>query len=116
VRSRTVINQRNGIVVAQHTRYADSWLKRLVGLLSESSLEKGHGLWLLPCNSIHTIGMRFPIDVVFLDKDNQIKKLTSTLRPFRLCRSVKGTHSVLELPSGTITTAGLRQGDKLLEQ
>ncbi len=110
---RTVINIRNGKVITTHTRFADSWLKRLVGLLSERELGHGHGLWLIPCKSIHTIGMRFPIDVVFLDSNNRVQKLASSLKPYRLCRSAKGTQSVLELPTGTIVSTGLRHGDQI---
>ena len=113
---RIVINQRNGNVVSSRTRYADSWLKRLVGLLTESELGNGQGLWLKPCTSIHTIGMRFAIDVVFLDEDNCVKKLANSLKPYRFCLSAKGTRSVLELPSGTISMAGICRGDKLLVQ
>lgn len=113
---RIVINQRNGSIVCSHTRFADSWLKRLIGLLAESKLGNGHGLWLKPCASIHTIGMRFPIDVVFLDEENCVKKLASSLKPYRFCLSAKGTRSVLELPGGTISMAGICRGDQLLVQ
>lgn len=114
--NKMVINQRNGNIVASQAKLADSWMKRLVGLLSERKLNQGHGLWLLPCKSIHTIGMRFPIDVVFLDSDNQVKKLASSLQPYRICRSARGTQSVLELPSGTISAVQLQCGDRLLIQ
>jgi len=112
----TIVNQRNGLTVSQHTRHADTWIKRLVGLLPEKKMNPGHGLWILPCNSIHTIGMNFPIDVVFLDKNHRIKKLGKSIRPYRFCSSLKGTKSVLELPVGAISAAGLQRGDKLLVQ
>ncbi len=109
-----VINQRNRNVVSSHTCFADSWRQRLIGLLTHNNMQQGEGLWLRPCQSIHTLGMKFSIDVVFLDKQNCIKKMACNIRPFRFCWSVKGTQSVLELPIGTIASAKLLQGDQLL--
>ena len=108
-----IVNKRNGNVVSINTKYANTWIKRLVGLLSESEMKTGDALWILPCNSIHTIGMRFPIDVVFLDENHRINKLGISIKPFRICSSLKGTKSVLELPVGTIVDAGLQCGDML---
>jgi len=116
MKTSVIINERNGSVVSQQTRYANTWMKRLVGLLSEKTMKSGDGLWILPCRSIHTIGMRFPIDVVFLDQNNRVKKLGKAIRPFRFCSAMKGTKSVLELPVGAITEAGLQPGDTLLVQ
>jgi len=116
MRNSTIINQRNGNIVSLQTRVANTWIKRLVGLLPEKKLNEGDGLWIQPCSSIHTIGMRFPIDVVFLDKNHRIKKLGKSVKPFRFCASLKGTKSVLELPVGSIVSAGLQRGDKLLMQ
>lgn len=112
----TIINQRNGSIVSNAPQFADSWIKRLVGLLSVNALKQGESLWLRPCKSIHTIGMRFPIDVVFLDKENRIQKLANCLKPYRLCLSAKRSITVLELPIGTIASADLQQGDRLLIQ
>lgn len=111
-----IINQRNGSVVSDNTLYANTWVKRLIGLLSKNKMKNGEALWILPCSSIHTIGMRFTIDVVFLDENNRIKKLVKAIRPYRFCSSFKGTKSVLELPVGTIASTGLQRGDKLLVQ
>ncbi len=116
MKNKQLVNQRNGYIVSTQIEYADTWLSRLVGLLADSSLKKHEALWLSPCKSVHTIGMRFSIDVVFLDKYNRIKKLGESVKPFRFCKAAKGTHSVLELPSGIIQSAGLQRGDKLLLQ
>ena len=116
MKNRIIINQRNGNIVSLQTRIANTWIKRLVGLLPEKKLTAGDGLWIQPCNSIHTIGMRFPIDVVFLDENHRIKKLGKSIKPYRFCSSLKGTKSVLELPVGSILSAGLQRGDKLLVQ
>jgi len=113
MKKNVIVNRRNGNAVSVNMHYADTWLKRLVGLLSRSGLATGEGLLIKPCGSIHTIGMRFSIDVVFLDDDLRVNKLTRSLKPFRFCWSVKRTRSVLELPAGAIEASGLQCGDKL---
>lgn len=86
---------------------ADSWLKRLVGLLNRNSLPDNQGLVLMPCASIHTIGMRFSIDAVFLSKGGQVLGIKEDLKPFRFCIAPKGTDSVLELASGNAKRTGI---------
>jgi len=75
---------------------------RLRGLLGRKSLPAGQGLLLRPCNGIHTFFMRFPIDALFLDKENQVIVLYKNLQPNRLTSIYKAVHSVLELPAGTL--------------
>lgn len=93
---------------------AKSWFARLVGLLNTKSLEEHAGLWLSPCKGIHTVGMRYPIDVVFLDREQAVCKLAGDVRAFRFRRANRKTRSALELPAGAIKRCGLRVGDKLL--
>lgn len=112
--SKKMVNQRNGNVVASNIREANTFFTRLKGLLGRRSLKEDHGLWIIPCKSIHTVGMRFSIDVVFVDKKSRVKKLVSGLKPNRMCRSMKGVHSVIELPEGTIDKADIKRGDRLL--
>ena len=112
--SRKIINQRNGHIVASNFRQADTFFTRLKGLLGSSSLGTGHGLWIVPCKGVHTVGMRYAIDVIFVDKKHRIKKLVSDLKPYRFCCSAKGTHSVIEVPVGTIDKSQLKRGDKLI--
>jgi uncharacterized membrane protein (UPF0127 family) len=109
-----IINQRNGIQVATGAQMAQTWKQRLVGLLAHKELRQGQGMWLSPCKSVHTIGMRFPIDVIFLDKNNRIKKLDQAVKPYRICLAKKGAYSVLEVPAGTISKTELKRGDKLV--
>ncbi|HBC57129.1 MAG TPA: hypothetical protein DCZ03_08200, partial [Gammaproteobacteria bacterium] len=76
---------REEIEHAIEIKSAHSWWTRLVGLLGTSTLHNHHAIWLKPCRSIHTIGMQYAIDVVFLDKEQVVRKLASTIQPFRIC-------------------------------
>ena len=78
---------------------------RLSGLLGRPPLVLGQALWLHPCHAIHTLGMSYPIDVLFLDERMQPVKRVCALRPNRLCRC-PGATSVLELPGGGLAALG----------
>lgn len=106
-------NRRSNQVLGQHIRIADTWFKRLVGLLSTPKLKQGHGLWIKPGGSIHTIGMRYGIDVVFVDQALKVIKVATHVAPFRMCFAGWGTRSVIELPAGTVDGDELRIGDQL---
>jgi hypothetical protein len=86
---------------------ANTWLSRLVGLLNRSGLPDNEALVLLPCASIHTLWMRFSIDVVFLGENGVVLGMIENLRPFRFCMAPKGTHAVLELASGNAKRTGI---------
>ena len=94
---------------------ADTSGKRRVGLLKHERLETGEGLWIVPCESVHTFFMKFPIDLVYLDRRHKVRKVRSAVPPsaafFRL--SVRPA-CVLELPAGTVERSGTQTGDKLL--
>lgn len=76
---------------------ADTWLSRLVGLLRFNKIDNYTALWLKPCASIHTMWMRFNIDVVFLDESCKVLKIKENVRPFSFVFAPKGTASVLEV-------------------
>jgi len=79
----------------------------------QRSLPQGEGLIIDPCNSVHTMFMRFPIDVVFVDKDGRVIKVTEGLKPFRAAVG-RGSRWVIEMPSGAAGRAGLVVGDLLV--
>jgi uncharacterized membrane protein (UPF0127 family) len=83
-------------------------------LLGRKGLGSGEGLLLEPCSGIHTIGMAFPIDALFLDRQGSVVHLVHDMRPLRLSRYVFSAHSVLELPAGTLRETDTRVGDRLL--
>ena len=99
-------------VLATCLEVADTGETRRKGLLGRDRLAPGEGLWIVPCESIHTFWMKFPIDLVYLNRKNQIRKLRSDVPPWRLSACLSA-HSVLELPSGTIRNTQTRRGDTL---
>jgi uncharacterized membrane protein (UPF0127 family) len=107
-----VANLTRNTVLATRMEVADSSPKRNKGLLGRSHLAPGEGLWILPCEAVHTFGMKFPIDLVYLDAKNQIRKLCSAVPPWRLSACLSA-HSVLELPPGAIRDTKTRRGDTL---
>jgi hypothetical protein len=91
---------------------ADYGAKRRKGLLGRETLSAGEGLWIVPCESVHTFGMRFPIDLVYLDRDKRVKKIRSDVPPWRMSVCLSA-HSILELASGSIRRTGTKPGDML---
>jgi uncharacterized membrane protein (UPF0127 family) len=103
----------SGKVLAPNLAVADTFFTRLKGLLGKQELPPGEGLWIKPCNSVHTFGMKFPIDIVFLDKKMRVVALAKTLRPNRVSHLYSEACSVLELPAGTIDVAVTVIGDHI---
>jgi uncharacterized protein len=108
-----VINLTKQTWLATKVRKADNFLTRLIGLLKRTHLGPEEALWLMPSKGIHTIGMKFPIDVVFLNRDYQVLGLMSGLVPYRVSAVHLRGYSVLELPNGTIKKSRTEIGDKL---
>jgi uncharacterized membrane protein (UPF0127 family) len=94
-------------------RRADTPITRFLGLMGRSRLEHGHGLLIKPCSSIHTFFMRFPIDVVFVDRQARVVKVAQRVKPWRLLLGGKGAHAVIELPAGALAAAEVNPGDQL---
>lgn len=103
-----------GRCIARHVHLACSFQSRCLGLLSRSAMRKEEGLLLIPGGSIHTLGMRFPIDVVFLNRQMRILGLAEHVRPWRIRVAPKGTRRVLELAAGQIAAHGLKEGIYLI--
>ena len=109
-----VRNLTRGSGVAGRVRRADQAWSRVVGLLGRRSLAGDEGLLLTPCTSVHTFFMRFPIDILYLDREQVVVKAVRALRPFRLSACLKGGRSTLELPAGAIEASGTQVGDRLV--
>jgi uncharacterized protein len=99
-----------GRLVVNRLELADTAWKRSVGLLGRAPLAEDEGLWLAPCNGIHTLFMRCAIDVVFLDRDGVALRLVPNVRPWRICGPVRRARVVIELASGTIARSNLQAG------
>lgn len=91
-----------GIELGNNITLAESLLARMKGLLGKAKLEAGGGLLIRPCKGIHTFFMQFPIDAVFLSKDNQVVSLVHAIPPNRMSHINMQAVSVLELPAGTL--------------
>ena len=102
----TVKNLTRRTVLATRLEVAVTGPKRNKGLLGRSGLETGGGLWITPCESVHTFFMRFPIDLVYLDRRNRVRKIRSAVGPWR-------AHSIIELPAGVVLTTQTQKGDIL---
>jgi len=107
-----VANQTKGRVLADRADIADTSAKRRTGLLKHQGLEPGEGLWIAPCEGVHTFGMKFPIDVLFLSRKKKILKARPDMVRGRISFSLLA-HSVLELPAGTLAQTGTVAGDQL---
>ena len=99
-----------GRIVVARLELADNAWKRSIGLLGRQELTPNEGLWLAPCNGVHTLFMRFALDVVFLDRDGIALRLVPNVRPWRICGPVRRARVVIELPAGTITRQQLQVG------
>ena len=99
-------------VLAGRALVADSSQTRRTGLLKHTGLEPGEGLWIVPCEGVHTFGMKFPIDIVFINKKRIVVKLRKNLARRRIAFCLRA-HSVLELPAGAIEQSGTQPGDQL---
>jgi uncharacterized membrane protein (UPF0127 family) len=108
-----VINVTKKTWLATKVHKADNFLTRLVGLLKRTRIGPEEALWLIPSKGIHTIGMKFPIDVVFLNKKNLVIGLISEMGPYRISAVRLRSHSVLELPKGTLKKSRTEIGDQL---
>ena len=108
-----VINLTKQTWLATKVRKADNFLTRLIGLLKRTHLGPEEALWLMPSKGIHTVGMKFPIDVLFLNKAQQILGLMPGMLPYRVSAVHFRAYSVLELPNGTIKKSQTEIGDQL---
>ncbi len=109
----TIMNLNRNRVVAQEVKYCRTVWSRLRGWLGRKNPPTvGQGLYLTPCQGVHTLGMRFSVDVVFIDKQGMVLR-TLTLQPWRLSPFLPAARGVLELPVGTCEQGVCEPGDQL---
>lgn len=104
------VNVTRGTVLASRLELASTGERRRKGLLGRESLTPCEGLWITPCESVHTFFMRFAIDLVYLDRKHRIRKVRDSVGPWRVSACFFA-HSVLELPAGTIRSTQTERGD-----
>jgi len=111
-----VVNASRESTLCQSCGVANNIFTRVRGLLGRTSLPEGEGLLIVPCPSIHMFGMKFPLDVIFLTRENVVTDVVENIAPGKLYvgKSLQGkVHGALELPAGTISRTGTARGDKL---
>ena len=109
-----VYNKTRETFLSFRVRVCDSVIGRMVGLLGRRSLPPDGGAWIVPANSIHTIGMLFSFDLILIDKNFKVVGLRELIRPFRITWPRRAAESVLELPAHTIFRSRTQIGDQLL--
>ncbi len=108
-------NQTRQLYVATELAVADTHWSRLRGLLGVSADDFGNGcgLWIRPCRGVHTLAMRFPIDVVYLNRAGTVVHVEHNLQPWRFSPVRMQAASILELPSHTVARTGTALGDSI---
>ena len=107
-----LFNESRGILLAEKLMVADTFWKRLRGLLGTREWPEGNALLISPCNSVHMFGMKYCLDLLFLDRQNMVLEAVEALAPGRL-KLCGGAKCVVELPEGTLRRTGTRRGDRL---
>jgi uncharacterized membrane protein (UPF0127 family) len=104
-------NRDREVSLGDRIEWAGSSDTRTKGLLGRESLDTGEGLYIVPCQWVHMFGMKFPIDIVFLDREGRVLSMQHTLKPNRVSKLVWRADGVLELPAGTLGSSGTQLGD-----
>ncbi len=113
MRTVAVRNVDRGVSVGDQVGLADRWWSRFRGLLGRSGLETGEGLLLTPCSGVHMFGMRFPLDLAFLDQTGLVVALYHRIAPGERTPYHREAWGVLELPAGVLASTGTAMGDRL---
>src|SRR5436190_23684555 len=109
----SVFNETKQMRLAARVEVADTGLRRLIGLLGRRALNADDGVWIVPCNSVHTFGMLFRFDLLLIDKNYRVVGLRERLCPFWMTWPNFRAKTVLELAAGTIARSGTEIGDQL---
>jgi uncharacterized protein len=114
---RRAVHEPSGKVLAAELEMPRTMFGRGLGLMFRRTLPSGRGMWLIPCNGIHMMFMNFPIDAVFLDSSERVKKVYRRLPAWwGIVLLEWGAHSVLELPPDSTRDIELKRGDQILIQ
>lgn len=112
---RSAVHERSGKVLAESLEMPATMFGRGLGLMFRKRLDPGRGMWINPCSGIHMMFMNFPIDAVFLDSRERVKKVYRKLPAwYGVVWWEIGAHSVLELPAGSTSEVDLQKGDQIV--
>lgn len=109
-----LVNLGNDKEVAVKVVEADSFFKRLKGLMFTEKLDSGSGIHIKPCQSVHTFFMNYAVDIIYLNEANVVVAVDQSLVPGKVGRRIVDAKSVVELPAGTIDVTGTEVGNKLM--
>lgn len=108
----SVRNVTRGTQLGEAIQRAATPSARRTGLLKHAALAPGEGIWIVPCEAVHTFFMKFPIDVIYLNRNKTVRKLVPNMAPWRMSCCIPA-HSVLELAANEISRTLTTVGDKL---
>lgn len=100
-------------MIAGDISKANHFFSRFRGLMFKKDMDVQQGLWIEPCNQVHTFNMRFAIDVIFIDKNNKILYIEDSMRPGKVSKVVRHARGVVELCAGRAAECGIKTGDIL---
>jgi uncharacterized protein len=106
-------NANTGRVLATRVDRATSFIHRTFGLLARPRIRPDEGLWIERCRAIHTVGMRAPIDVIFVDDDRRVVRVAERVEPFTLVVASRHARAVIELGAGALELHDILVGDQL---
>ena len=108
-------NRTRHVFLATDLTVADTHWRRLLGLIGTPTEQfgPGRGLWIVPCRGIHTLAMRYPIDALYLNRDQIVVHLVEGLRPWRFAALRMEAATVLEVPANTLRETGTSLGDEI---
>ena len=109
-----IVNLTRQTVVAGRARLATHWWQRAIGLLRDSHLDQNEALILPGATAIHTVGMRFAIDLIVVNRQGTVQAMIAGLPPGRLTPWWRGVQAVIECPVGTIQRSATQLGDRVL--
>ena len=108
-----ITSDNSDLLISNDLKIADTFFRKLFGLVFSAPLKEGEGLLINNCSSIHTFWMRYPIDVLFLGSDNRVIRFFEDLKPFRVTPYIRGAAKTVELKSGSLRVCSLKTGDCL---
>ena len=109
-----IVNRTRGTVIGTQVELADSLWSRFRGYLGRPEPAEGEGMLLTRCSAVHMFGMRYPLDILFLDARGTVIEVAKGLSPWRRTRRIRGARYALEVRAGTIEATGTEAGDGLV--
>lgn len=104
---------KNGELITANAEIADSFFRRFMGLMFRREIADDYALHILPCNQIHMLNMRFPIDVIYLSEAGEVVRVDENVPVGKICKTVREAKSVIEMKSFAARRFGIKRGDTL---